>query len=239
VLEYKKLYVDKHCHGGALYWMPEFHTYCSEWPYAVPPTLYISDIIVVPCCMNSTISTPFLSQKMVAIRLLASRRLFNLYNLFGERVCIHCFGCSLVSTFTNETQVSSSVTHIMWLRNLSPSLWYCSKNQSRSYSLHFVRTHEYFRNTSCTKLAIVSLKVIIPQRIVREICGNSHESSEIVKHRLSHIFWSTLWTRSLLTTEGQPLRSSLWTFVCLSISEHPTPLSYSSFTHYILAMNRV
>jgi hypothetical protein len=37
--------------------------------------------------------------------------------LFGECVCIHCFGCSLVSTITNETQVSSPVTHTIWLRN--------------------------------------------------------------------------------------------------------------------------
>jgi hypothetical protein len=33
--------------------------------------------------------------------------------LFGECVCIHCFDCSLVSAFTNETQVSSLVTHMM------------------------------------------------------------------------------------------------------------------------------
>jgi hypothetical protein len=33
--------------------------------------------------------------------------------LFGERVCIHCFDCSLVSTFTNETQVSAPVTCTM------------------------------------------------------------------------------------------------------------------------------
>jgi hypothetical protein len=32
-------------------------------------------------------------------------------------VCIHCFDCSFVSTFTYETQVSSPVTHTMWLRN--------------------------------------------------------------------------------------------------------------------------
>jgi hypothetical protein len=31
--------------------------------------------------------------------------LFKLFGLFIEYVCIHCFDCSLVSTFTNETQV--------------------------------------------------------------------------------------------------------------------------------------
>jgi hypothetical protein len=42
-------------------------------------------------------------------------------------VCIHCFDYSLVSTFTNETHVSSPVTRTMSLRNSSPSLWYHSK----------------------------------------------------------------------------------------------------------------
>jgi hypothetical protein len=28
--------------------------------------------------------------------------LFKIFGLFGECVCIHCFGCSFVSTFINE-----------------------------------------------------------------------------------------------------------------------------------------
>jgi hypothetical protein len=44
--------------------------------------------------------------------------------LSGEYVCIHCFDCSLASTFINETQVSSPVTHTMWLKYSSPSFWY-------------------------------------------------------------------------------------------------------------------
>jgi hypothetical protein len=50
-------------------------------------------------------------------------------------------------------------------------------------------------------------------------------------------FWSTLWTRSSFTTHGQPLRSSSWTFVRPSIFEHSTRLSYSSFSHYFMAVN--
>jgi hypothetical protein len=42
-------------------------------------------------------------------------------------VCIQCFYCSLVSTFTNDNQVSSLVIRNMWLRNSSPSLWHRSK----------------------------------------------------------------------------------------------------------------
>jgi hypothetical protein len=41
---------------------------------------YTSDVIVVPCCMNSTISTPFLSQKTVSISFLTGRQ--SLFKLF-------------------------------------------------------------------------------------------------------------------------------------------------------------
>jgi hypothetical protein len=78
-----------------------------------------------------------------------SGRRLNFFDIFGECMCIHYFDCSLISTFTNEIQVSSSVTRMMWMRNSSPSFWYRSKkSQSRSHSLCFVRTHEHFRNPS-------------------------------------------------------------------------------------------
>jgi hypothetical protein len=50
----------------------------------------------------------------------------NLFSLF-ECVCIHCFDCSLVTTFTNETQILSPVTCMMSLKNSLPYLWYCYK----------------------------------------------------------------------------------------------------------------
>jgi hypothetical protein len=56
---------------------------------------------------------PALFQKTFVISFLADVCL-NFFGLFGECVCIHCFHCSLVSIFTNETQDSSPVTHIMW-----------------------------------------------------------------------------------------------------------------------------
>jgi hypothetical protein len=74
---------------------------------------YTCEVIVVSYCMNSTIRTPFLSQKTVAINFLADNIFLNFCGLFLEHVCIHCFYCSLVSTFTNETQVSSPVTRTM------------------------------------------------------------------------------------------------------------------------------
>jgi hypothetical protein len=68
---------------------------------------------VIPCCMNSTISTPFMSQETVAISFLADNICLNYFGLFGECVCIHCFDYSLDSVFANETQVSSPVAHMM------------------------------------------------------------------------------------------------------------------------------
>jgi hypothetical protein len=63
--------------------------------------------------MNSTITTHFLSQKTVAISFLSDDICLNFFGLFGECVGIHRFDCSLVSTFTNETHVSSPVTRTM------------------------------------------------------------------------------------------------------------------------------
>jgi hypothetical protein len=83
---------------------------------------YTSDVIVLSCCMDSTIRTPGLSQKTAAISYLVDVSL-NCFGLFGEFVCIHCFDCSLVTTFTDEIQGSSPVIRTMWLRNSSPSLW--------------------------------------------------------------------------------------------------------------------
>jgi hypothetical protein len=158
VLECEQLYVDAHCQGGALHWMSAFHTFCSEWLalrsfFSV--LQYTSDVTVVPCCMNSTINTSFLSNKPGAISFPGDVCL-NLFGLFHECVCIHCFDWSLVSTITNETQISSPVTCMMWLRNSLPSLWYHSQKayKSRSHSLCFVRTHAHFRSPCCTKLVI-------------------------------------------------------------------------------------
>jgi hypothetical protein len=44
---------------------------------------------------------------------LHSPQILQFFSLFGEHLCIHCFDYPLVSTFTNETQVSSPVSHKM------------------------------------------------------------------------------------------------------------------------------
>jgi hypothetical protein len=49
---------------------------------------YTSDVIVVPCCMSSTINAPFLSQNIVAISILAGRHLFKFFRLVSW-ICVH------------------------------------------------------------------------------------------------------------------------------------------------------
>jgi hypothetical protein len=97
--------------------MEEHYTGCQ---HSTPFVLNISahffnvsqctfDVIVAPCCMSSTVSTPFLPQNTAAISFLAENVCLNFFGLFGECVFIHCFDCPLISTFTNKTQVSSPV----------------------------------------------------------------------------------------------------------------------------------
>jgi hypothetical protein len=75
---------DVHCHGGALHQMSAFHAFCSEALHSFfGVSQYTFDIIMVPCCMNFTITTPFLSHKTVAIRFVAGRQcLIELFWLF-------------------------------------------------------------------------------------------------------------------------------------------------------------
>jgi hypothetical protein len=62
-------------------------------------TIFRSTLLtsLLSCCMNSTISTRLLLQTTVLNCFLAGN---NLFVLFAECVCIHCFGCSSVSAFT-------------------------------------------------------------------------------------------------------------------------------------------
>jgi hypothetical protein len=98
-----------------------------------------------------------------------------------------------------------------------------------------VPTREQFLKSSCAKLQIAQPNY---DNVVENSTWTVQESSEFLKRRISQIFWSTLWTSSSLTADGRPLRSLSWTFFLLPIFDHSTPLSYSSFTHYILTVNR-
>jgi hypothetical protein len=62
-----------------------------------------------------------------SLALLSFHQLCGRQRLFGQCVCIHCFGWSLVPIFINETQVSSPVTRTMWWRCSLSFSWFHSK----------------------------------------------------------------------------------------------------------------
>jgi hypothetical protein len=91
--------------------------FCSEWLYAVflvfcniLLTLLWSLVVRIP--PSALFSVPENSCHQLSGRQ-AGNVCLNFFALFGECVCVHCFDCSLVSTFANETQVSSPVTHMI------------------------------------------------------------------------------------------------------------------------------
>jgi hypothetical protein len=157
MLKCKQLYVDTHCHAGAPHGMSAFHIFFSEWPY-IGFLVFPSTLLPLLCSLVAWISSSALlswPRKQLPSPFWQADVCLNFFNLFGKCVCIHCFDYSLVSSFTNETQVSSPVTRIMWLRNSLPSLWSRSKkSQSQSHSMHFVCTSEHFQNPSTAKLVI-------------------------------------------------------------------------------------
>jgi hypothetical protein len=169
--------------------MKEHYTVCQHstpfvlngWPYAVFLVFLNTLLMLLRSLVAWIPSSALLScprKQLPSAFWQADNICLNFFGLFGECVCIHCFDCSLIATFTNETQASSSVTHMIWLRNSSPSLWYRSKKVKarviRSVlcapmSIHkthlarnlwsplcFMCTYEYSQNPSCTKPVIAS-----------------------------------------------------------------------------------
>jgi hypothetical protein len=146
LLKCEHLYADMHCHEGALWVqrMSAIHTFCSKWPYAVF-LVFCNKLLMLLWYLVSWIPpSELLSCPRKWLPSAFWQTIVQTFSacLVNECVCIYCFDYSLVSAPTNEIQVSSPVTNIMWLRNSLPSLWHCSKkSHSQSHSLHFVRTH--------------------------------------------------------------------------------------------------
>jgi hypothetical protein len=98
--------------------MSAFHVFCYEWPYTdfIVFCKYTSHIIVVlPCCMNSTISTPFLYLEIVVISFLVD-------------VCLNFSACLVnvcasivLSFFGFKIQNASTIKELMEGVKTSPS----------------------------------------------------------------------------------------------------------------------
>lgn len=152
-----------------------------------------------------------LSWSAAATDFLADRRLFTIFGWSSKYSYIYYFQCSLASTFTLETQVSSLFTRTMWCRNLLhvSSITPRSFSQRSSHCVGFVSTHEQFRNTSWAELIITKVNYDNLLEKVNSICENLHKISEIVKGNLSENSWSSLWNRSSLNTNCHPKTSLL------------------------------
>jgi hypothetical protein len=95
--------------------MSAFHAIFSEWPYAVLFSVlqYISYVIVVPSCMDPTISTPLLFQKAVVISLLADRH--RLYKLFGLVLWMWA-STALTALWFQNSQTKLKFHHLLLVR---------------------------------------------------------------------------------------------------------------------------
>jgi hypothetical protein len=117
--------------------MSAFRAFCSKWPAFRRFFVLLSTPLALLWSLVAWI--PLLScPRKVSIIFLVDKVCLNFFGLFGEynvcacvraRVRIHCSNYSLVSTFTNETKVSSPITRTMSLRNTFPSLWSYYKSQ--------------------------------------------------------------------------------------------------------------
>jgi hypothetical protein len=109
------------------------------------------------------------------------------------------------------------------------------KSHSRSHSLHFVHTRDNFRKQSYAKLVIAKTN-----------CDNLVEKSAWNIRKFTRKLWNCeapSFTNSLVNTLNKIITHYRWATLHFSswnfspTFEHSTPLSYSSFIHYILAVN--
>jgi hypothetical protein len=205
--------------------MSAFHAFCSEWSYSFSSVSqathfwrYCGPLLHefhnqhsfhIP--ENSCHSSAFWEADVC----------LKIFGLFIVWMCVHplLWLLFLVSTFTNETQVSSPVTCTMWLRNSSPSLWYRSGKDKR-------RTREHFRIPSCAELMVA-----YPN------CDNVVENSAWNLWKFTWKFWNCEAPSSrnflvnilnkIITRYRCPTTSLFIVNICSHIFGHSTSLSYS------------
>jgi hypothetical protein len=183
--------------------MSTFHVFCSEWSalcsFLAFRTQYTFDMwfLAASVPLSALLSFP---GKQSPFAFWQADVCLYFFSMFGECMRIHCFDCSLISTFTNETQVSSFV--MILLRNSSLSLRYHSK-KSKPKPFSTFRVHLW----------------AFSKPILHKTCDSLIENSawnlwkftqKFWNHEVSSFtgFWSTLRIRSSLITDSQSLQSS-------------------------------
>jgi hypothetical protein len=92
-----------------------FPRFFSEWHYAILFCVlqYTSGVTVVPCYMNSTIRTPFLSQKIAVISFLAGRQ--RLFKIFGFLVNV-CASTALTAPCFLPSEMKLRFYNVLLIR---------------------------------------------------------------------------------------------------------------------------
>jgi hypothetical protein len=173
---------------------------------------------VIPCCMNSTISALSLPQKTVSISFLADKVYLNFFILFGEWMGHNYFD----GPWFQHSQMKPRSHHLIWSDwEINPHLCGTALKNNQSWRKLFSALHMHLW--------------VFLESIVLEVFWKFTQTFWIFLI-FNRCILSTLWTKSSLTTNSQPLHSSSWTFVHLSL-KHSLSSSYSSRTHYILTVN--
>jgi hypothetical protein len=150
-----------------------------------------------------------------------------------------CISIVLTALWFQHSQIkprcSSPVTHKMWLRNSTPSLWYHSKNSMRKPFYAFCACLWVFLEPilwkTCDNLACGNIIQNTAWNLWKftwkfrncDVLSYTNFLVHILNKNISHYKWPTI---SLFIVN-----------ICSPIFVHSTLLSYNSFTHYILAVN--
>jgi hypothetical protein len=196
---------------------------------------YTCDIIVVPCYMSSTISTPFFSKKTVAISILADNIYIDFFSLFINV----CASIALTALWFQPSQMKPRFHHLCLMQ--------CDWEIHRHLCGIALKR-------SKPKEAILCILWAFSELILLRTCDSlaklwqSHRGQYIKSVEIHANCETPPFTNFFgqhfeqdhhsLQMAGRSLRSSSWTSVHLPIFEHSTPLFYGSFTYYILTMNR-
>jgi hypothetical protein len=111
-LECERLFADAHFHGEALHRRSTFHSFYSEWSalrsfFSV--LQYTSDVIVVPCFINCTMSAHFLSQRTVDVSFLVDNVCLNL----SASLTNVCVSTALTALRFQRSQMKPRFRHLL------------------------------------------------------------------------------------------------------------------------------
>ena len=159
--------------------------YCGLWCHEV--------------CQQNSLAVPEYCSHHFSVR----QCLFKFLGLVG-RMRVHPLFRLLFGLCIHELFPSLVASHISVKKFVPFFPVALKKRQGWPHSLSFVKVGQLFWYPPCTELVVTNLSVTIRYKVVLEICGNSSESSDIVKRRFPRTHWSTFWKSSSVTVDCRP-----------------------------------